>query len=76
MNMSRQVVYVSADCGGTGIEVMDPEGRLIRVSEQWLAFLGYAEGEVLGRRTGEFMTPASAARWEAAVAELTATGDE
>ncbi|MBV1799861.1 PAS domain-containing protein [Siccirubricoccus sp. G192] len=56
---------------------VDAEGRLIRVSEQWLAFLGYThEREVLGRRTGEFMPGDSAARWEAALAALQAPGDE
>ncbi|MDO9709001.1 PAS domain-containing protein [Paracraurococcus lichenis] len=55
---------------------VDATGKLIRVSEQWLAFLGYRREEVLGRRTGEFMLPESAARWEAALAELRETGDE
>ncbi|WP_431267272.1 PAS domain-containing sensor histidine kinase [Dankookia sp. P2] len=55
---------------------VDAEGRLIRVSEEWLAFLGYRREEVLGRRTGEFMLPESAARWEAAVKDLALSGDE
>jgi PAS domain S-box-containing protein len=52
------------------------EGRLIRVSDEWLTVLGYRREEVLGRRTGEFMLPESAARWEAALAELRRSGDE
>ena len=55
---------------------VDAEGRLLRVSEEWLAFLGYRREEVLGRRTGDFMPPESGARWEAALAELRETGDE
>ena len=49
---------------------VDAEGRLVRVSDEWLSFLGYAEGEVLGRRPGEFMTPESRAQWEAGFARL------
>ncbi|MBL6458603.1 PAS domain S-box protein [Belnapia sp. T6] len=45
----------------------DAEGRVIRVSAEWLAFLGYRAEEVLGRRIPQFMTPASGARWEAAL---------
>ncbi|MFC7476643.1 PAS domain-containing protein [Dankookia sp. GCM10030260] len=55
---------------------VDAEGRLVRVSDEWLAFLGYGREEVLGRRTGDFMLPESAARWAAAVVELRRTGDE
>jgi PAS domain S-box-containing protein len=55
---------------------VDAAGRLVRVSGEWLAFLGYRREEVLGRRTGEFMLPESAVRWEAALAELSRTGDE
>ena len=55
---------------------VDAEGRLIRVSDEWLAFLGYRREQVLGHRTGEFMLPESAARWEAAVEELRRTADE
>jgi PAS domain S-box-containing protein len=55
---------------------VDAAGRLIRVSDEWLGFLGYRREEVLGHRTGEFMLPESAARWEAAVEELRRTGDE
>ncbi|WP_135467933.1 PAS domain S-box protein [Crenalkalicoccus roseus] len=55
---------------------VDAEGRLIRVSEQWLAFLGYRPEEVLGRSPSAFMAPDSAARWEAALAELRESADE
>ncbi|HZR76130.1 PAS domain S-box protein [Bradyrhizobium sp.] len=38
---------------------IDAEGRLISVSDAWLAKLGYVREEVLGRRSSEFLTPAS-----------------
>lgn len=38
---------------------IDAEGRLISVSNAWLAKLGYARNEVIGRRSSEFLTPAS-----------------
>jgi PAS domain S-box-containing protein len=38
---------------------IDAEGRLISVSDAWLAKLGYTREEVLGRRSSEFLTPAS-----------------
>lgn len=38
---------------------MDADDRLIRVSNAWCKTLGYAEEQVLGRRSIEFLTPAS-----------------
>ncbi|GAB3254185.1 hypothetical protein GCM10027296_22160 [Chitinimonas naiadis] len=38
---------------------IDTEGRLISVSEAWLARLGYQRDEVLGRQSVEFLTPQS-----------------
>jgi len=38
---------------------IDADGRLISVSDAWLARLGYAREDVLGRRSSEFLTPAS-----------------
>jgi diguanylate cyclase (GGDEF)-like protein/PAS domain S-box-containing protein len=38
---------------------IDAEGRLISVSDAWLAKLGYTREEVIGRRSSEFLTPAS-----------------
>jgi diguanylate cyclase (GGDEF)-like protein/PAS domain S-box-containing protein len=39
---------------------IDPQGRIITVSQRWLSTLGYAEHEVLGRPVTEFLTPESA----------------
>ena len=38
---------------------IDPEGRLLSVSDRWLETLGYQRSEVLGRRSTEFLTPES-----------------
>jgi diguanylate cyclase (GGDEF)-like protein/PAS domain S-box-containing protein len=38
---------------------IDADGRLIAVSDAWLAKLGYAREEVVGRRSSEFLTPQS-----------------
>ena len=41
---------------------IDGSGRLISVSDAWLAKLGYAREEVIGRRSSEFLTPESRER--------------
>jgi PAS domain S-box-containing protein len=38
---------------------IDPEGRLVMVSDHWLATLGYERGEVIGRQVTEFFSEAS-----------------
>ncbi|GLR13661.1 hypothetical protein GCM10007907_24510 [Chitinimonas prasina] len=38
---------------------LDTDGRLVSVSDTWLAKLGYRREEVLGRKSIEFLTPAS-----------------
>ncbi|MFL9913402.1 EAL domain-containing protein [Paraburkholderia sp. RL17-337-BIB-A] len=40
---------------------IDPQGRLVHVSDVWLTTLGYARDEVIGRFVGDFMTPESRA---------------
>ena len=40
---------------------IDAEGRLIDVSDRWLELMGYRREEVLGRRSSDFLTPASQA---------------
>ncbi len=39
----------------------DEEGRLLTVSDAWLAKLGYTRDEVIGRRATDFLTPESRA---------------
>lgn len=46
---------------------VDGEGTLIQVSENWLVSTGYARGEVIGRPLAGFLTPDSAATYEAEV---------
>ncbi|MCR5885093.1 PAS domain S-box protein [Rhizobacter sp. J219] len=41
---------------------IDAEGRIIDVSDAWLAHLGYERREVLGRKSSDFLTPASQKR--------------
>jgi len=38
-----------------------PDGRILNVSDRWLALLGYERDEVIGRMSSEFLTPASQA---------------
>lgn len=38
---------------------IDAQGRLLTVSDTWLAKMGYAREEVLGRNSAEFLTPES-----------------
>jgi PAS domain S-box-containing protein len=38
---------------------IDPEGRLLSVSEYWVQTMGYAREEVLGRPLSDFLTPQS-----------------
>jgi PAS domain S-box-containing protein len=40
---------------------IDTKGCLLDVSDRWLAWLGYRRDEVVGRRSSEFLTPASQA---------------
>ena len=39
---------------------IDPQGRIIQVSDHWLTMLGYAREEVMGRKSVDFLTPQSA----------------
>ncbi|WP_267967881.1 PAS domain-containing protein [Myxococcus stipitatus] len=39
---------------------IDPEGRLVSVSDTWLQTLGYSREEVIGRNSVDFLTPGSA----------------
>jgi len=38
---------------------IDAQGRLLDVSDRWLDLMGYRRGEVLGRRSSDFLSPAS-----------------
>jgi len=43
----------------TMMHSIDSNGRIVSVSDFWLAKLGYTRDEVLGRRSAEFLTPES-----------------
>ncbi|MRG97292.1 PAS domain S-box protein [Polyangium spumosum] len=53
---------------------IDHEGRLVSVSDGWLEAFGYERGEVLGRRSVDFMTEASREQALARIPELFRTG--
>ena len=36
-----------------------PDGRILNVSDRWLALMGYERDEVVGRASSDFLTPAS-----------------
>jgi PAS domain S-box-containing protein len=38
-----------------------PDGRILHVSDRWLALMGYGRPEVVGRLSSDFLTPASQA---------------
>ena len=38
-----------------------PDGRILHVSDRWLALMGYRRDEVVGRPSSDFLTPASQA---------------
>ena len=44
------------------MHAIDTEGKIVKVNRMWLAKLGYAKGEVLGRRSTDFLTDASRLR--------------
>ncbi len=44
------------------LQSIDAEGRLIAVSDVWLAKLGYRREEVIGRASSDFLTPESRER--------------
>lgn len=47
------------ECTPAMLQSIDAEGRLISVSDHWLAKLGYRREDVLGRPSIEFLTPES-----------------
>ncbi|MDH5299187.1 MAG: PAS domain S-box protein, partial [Desulfobulbaceae bacterium] len=45
------------DCAPVGYQALDEEGRLLDVNRAWLAMLGQAREEVVGRSFTEFLAP-------------------
>jgi PAS domain S-box-containing protein len=43
------------------LHFIGPDGRILDVSDRWLALLGYERHEVIGRLSSDFLTPASQA---------------
>ena len=58
------------------LHTVDAQGRVIHVSDRWLAKLGYTREEVLGRLITDFMGPQTRAQLDAAKLEtVIANGD-
>ena len=45
------------------LHTLDPDGRLVTVTDRWLSKLGYERDEVIGRPVIEFYSEADRARW-------------
>jgi PAS domain S-box-containing protein len=43
------------------LHILDPEGRIVEVSDRWLDLLGYSRAEVIGRSAGAFQEDGGAA---------------
>lgn len=56
------------------LQSVDPEGRLLSVSDVWLRRLGYAREEVIGRPLTDFLTADSAPRVAALIPEVFRSG--
>ena len=56
------------------MHTVDRQGRLLEVSDLWLATLGYTREQVVGRSPAEFMTTASQADFRDNIASLMAQG--
>ncbi len=59
----------------TMLHTIDPEGRLIAVSDHWLERLGYTRDEVMGRSILDFMTDASRQPLVGRIREVISEGD-
>jgi len=65
--MTRELAASEARCrrlyegSPAMLQSIDGDGRLVAVSDAWLRKLGYRRDEVLGRRSVEFLSPASRA---------------
>lgn len=58
LNRELDDLYDHAPCGYHSV---DAEGRIARINQTWLGWLGYSRGEVVGRMThADLMTPRSA----------------
>ncbi len=55
----RRAAYA---CTPAALHTLDLEGRLVDVSDRWLHLMGYARGEVLGRRIEELLAPGAEAQ--------------
>ncbi|MFN8501734.1 PAS domain S-box protein [Kouleothrix sp.] len=66
-----QDLYDNAPCG---YHSLDASGRIIRINQTELSWLGYARDEVIGRPFTDFVTPVGAARFPEQYAEFIRCG--
>jgi len=60
-NISAQSYQMLYEATPAMLHSIDPQGRLVHVSNTWLTTLGYTRDEVIGRLVVDFFTPASRA---------------
>ena len=71
---SEALHRVNFDNSPVPLHTLDGDGRIIAVSRSWLALLGYAANEVIGRHITKFAAPGSDSWSPTARAELDVTG--
>ncbi len=63
VNAAREHAVALCAAAPTPLHVLDADMRILAVSEQWLAWLGYNNDAVIGRRITEFMPASSASHF-------------
>ncbi len=58
-----------------GYQSLDEEGRVLTVNKTWLALLGYASDEVIGRPFGEFLVPSQQGLYQERFSRFRAAGE-
>ncbi|MEO5689145.1 MAG: PAS domain S-box protein [Burkholderiaceae bacterium] len=74
LSQRRQLLATTSQLAGSELRVrrlyeatpailhsIGPDGRILNVSDRWLALLGYERHEVVGRLSSDFLTPTSQA---------------
>ncbi|MCH9036562.1 MAG: PAS domain-containing protein [Chloroflexi bacterium] len=59
VNASKDCYATLFDCAPVMMHSINREGELVNVNRRWLEKLGYQKGQVLGRKSLDFLTPLS-----------------
>lgn len=62
LRVVNQAIDVLFEPAPVMMHSIDRDGKLVKVNRRWLQTLGYTKGEVLGRKSVEFLTEESRAR--------------